>query len=446
MFEMTLLLFGTETNKFCPNRSVRLNIFAIVVSVGFLVFVLSIFDSYKEKVDRIVFSLTPHIAIRSIASNKTQESEAIEEDVLCRKICSKPFAVDFTGVNNIKSPGRSLTNEQIRFIDNTLEKVLPEDASVNWILFDGVSLQVGMSNDRLSEPQFYHILGVRRVKGDQFAPQIDLAQEEASSDLRFTANKGVLIATSLAKELQAKSALEIVPGRTTLALSGAKSRLQVTISGLHQLGIHSISHHLLIAPYEIAQELLSSAVNPSYIGITLQKPKEADKIAASLRMKLRIKDITALSWIELSDLYDQLELYRQIIFITLSLSVLITGLHTFTNINILIMQRIKAIGILKTIGIKSRNLYGIFMVIGIMQSILGTTFGYFIGAVCGFALNDHINRLIQHDISIGGTTLKTKPETFLIILLFVTIVSISSCLFASRHAIIAKISDNLRSE
>src|SRR3972149_4962636 len=91
--ELALLLSRSTRSRLLPNKSIGLNILAVTSGVAFLAFALAIYDGYHAKVERIIFSLTPHIMVRPAMKLAPEDEEGRDEKSVCLKVCRAPFSV-----------------------------------------------------------------------------------------------------------------------------------------------------------------------------------------------------------------------------------------------------------------------------------------------------------------------------------------------------------------
>jgi len=451
MLELAFLLFKSPQILFMPNRSVGLNIIAITAGVAFLSFAITIYDSYKERVERIIFSLTPQITLKSISYGGGPKEDALDDATRCEKICRAPFAV-YQGDADIDATQHTeMNDEQMEAVETWLAAASSSDSqiSANWVIFEELVATISTDRKFSTTQRRFRVLGIKRVMGTTYSPSVDLVFRGREVEERFERGEGILISSALASELgQVSPAAETTtsPSKFDVLLGIKNKTINATVISTHRLGIHSISKDLIIAPYDTAVRLLGHAPDklPSYLGIAIDNINAVDAVAAEARRQLRPEDVTALAWTSISDLFDQLALYRGIIIVALSLSILVTSINTMVNMNILIMQRTRDIGIIKAMGLSPSRLVWIFIIIGLLQSLIGATLGYGIGLISGFLLNDYINELVKEFIPIERPEIVFSPMLFLLLFTIVATVSVAACVIAARRAVMLKIAENLR--
>jgi ABC-type lipoprotein release transport system permease subunit len=437
------LLLGTS--RWLPNKSIGLNIVAITSGVAFLAFALAIYDGYRDKVERIIFSLTPHVMVRPGLHLARDDGDSRDEMAICLKVCREPFSVH-TPDNAKQTTATRFDDGSVRAITQWAAASAPSGTSVSRVLFEEAKLEVRSKSFSTGGLRPMHLLGLEILYGDSPAPRIDLTFSDPAVGGRFRAGSGILISDALADEIAEANGAAVVPGLSMIRIGPAGDMREVQIAGIHRLGIHAISRNLVIAPYRLAAQLIgsSTAEGPTYVGLNLADPGKARDVGDRLRRALASEELAAVAWQSVTDLFDQLELYRWIISVTLSLSILVTAINTFVNISILIRERAEQIGILRAIGLPPARLLSVFMTMGLFQSIVGTTLGYGLGILIGYLLDDYINSLVRDFIPITDARILPNPLAYASLLAFVSLVSVSTCALAGHRALKSAISQNLR--
>ncbi len=443
--ELALLLSRSTRSRLLPNKSIGLNIVAIAAGVAFVAFALAIYDGYRSNVERIIFSLTPHVMVRPGLRLAPDAEDAQDESATCLKVCRAPFAVHLPQGEK-RTTAAALDDRKVEAITRWLAANAPAGTSASRVLFEEAKLEIHSTTFASEGVRVMRLLGVERLYGEEPAPRIDLTFSDAAVAERFRRAAGILISDTLADEIARADGTPVVPGRSTIRIGPPGKLHEVQVAGIHHLGIHSISRNLIIAPYRLAAELLGEEgkLVPTYVGVTLADANGARDLGDRLRRGLRAEELAAVPWQSVSDLFDQLELYRRIIFVALSLAILVTAINTFVNINILIMERVEEIGIMRAMGLSPGRLLSVFAAVALIQSIVGATLGYGLGISIGYVLDDYINSLVRDFVPITEAKIVPDPLVYSALLAFVTLLSVGTCLWAARRALKSAIFANLR--
>ena len=86
------------------------------------------------------------------------------------------------------------------------------------------------------------------------------------------------------------------------------------------------------------------------------------------------------SWADMnSSLFSALKVERNVMFIILSLIIIVAAFNIISGLTILVKNKTKDIGILKSIGVQNKSIVKIFFLVGILIGTSATIFGIFIG-------------------------------------------------------------------
>jgi lipoprotein-releasing system permease protein len=100
------------------------------------------------------------------------------------------------------------------------------------------------------------------------------------------------------------------------------------------------------------------------------------------------------NWIRMNrNLFTWMNMEKKVMFIILTLIIVVAAFNIAGTLIMIVMERTKDIGILKSMGATSRGVMGIFMMHGVMVGAVGTVIGVFGGLVLGYFIDKY--RLIQ---------------------------------------------------
>jgi putative ABC transport system permease protein len=132
-------------------------------------------------------------------------------------------------------------------------------------------------------------------------------------------------------------------------------------------------------PLHAAQELLNTK-GANALVITLNRTKDTDRIARSLKEQLGPHGMEVKTWVELNDFYDKtVELYKRQ-FGFLQLIILIMVLLSVTNsVNMSVFERVGEFGTMMALGNRSGKVFRLIVtesvVLGLVGGILGALLG-----------------------------------------------------------------------
>ena len=144
----------------------------------------------------------------------------------------------------------------------------------------------------------------------------------------------------------------------------------------------------------------------------------------------------AQNWQDLNrSLFSALWLEKMAISITIGLIVIVAALQIVASLVLLVMEKSRDIGILKTMGTSPRRISSIFMLQGLIIGLVGTTAGSALGVGLCWVL-DHY-RLIRIPIEvyqISYVPFIVDPINLLIVVVSAVVICFLATIYPSRQA------------
>jgi putative ABC transport system permease protein len=246
----------------------------------------------------------------------------------------------------------------------------------------------------------------------------------------------ILVGQTLANQM------DIIPGqRVSLAASNANGEGQegiFTVAGLVDTGFPGIDQHRVIMPLAQAQSFSGVGDRFSSLILMLADQEDTARVAASFQGA----DTQVVTWEELNRLILQsMEtgiLYYYVLYAIVFLAVAVLIANTLL---MSVFARAREIGILASLGMKSRQILLLFFLEGVLLALFGIAVGWVLGlgvvaymTFVGFSVPAETMSLIEGFAM--GTTIKGgfAPGQFAILsLLLLAIVSVVS-LYPAWHA------------
>jgi lipoprotein-releasing system permease protein len=238
--------------------------------------------------------------------------------------------------------------------------------------------------------------GARDVSGAVFRG-LDLGRKKLEpwlAELDFgrlpQGEREVLLGRELALKLNlfAGDSCLVVSPQAALSPMGIMPRFRkFHISGIFRSGLYEFDSGTVISGLAAAQKLFSLKDKVSYLQINLHDIFSAEKVADALRARLGAGR-TVITWRELNQsLYSALKLEKTVLFFTLALIIVVASLNIVAGLILLVMQKIKDIGILLSYGTTAAQIRRIFFLQGAVIGVLGTALGVILGLGFCFLAN-----------------------------------------------------------
>ena len=157
---------------------------------------------------------------------------------------------------------------------------------------------------------------------------------------------------------------------------------KLKIIGIFKSGMYDYDLNLLLVHLETAQNIMEMNKSITACAVKLDNMFVAEKVKSELQKALGF-DYNLKTWMEANQsFFAALKLEKLTMFIILTLIILVASFNIVSTLVVLVVDKTKDIGILKALGMSSRNIRRIFTYEGLIIGGLGT----FLGAAGGISL------------------------------------------------------------
>jgi len=195
---------------------------------------------------------------------------------------------------------------------------------------------------------------------------------------RFLSGKdSVLIGRELARRLNFK-----IGDKISLISAARPKPEQFTIVGIFNSGMFDYDMNLIFTTLKSAQEFYGVGDLAGGIAVKVEDAYKANEVRDSIQEKIGF-GYWVRSWSDLNkNLFSALKLEKITMFIILALIVVVACFNIASALIMMVMEKTKDIGILKSIGATNAGIRRIFMLNGFLIGFFGTM----LGAAGGFIL------------------------------------------------------------
>lgn len=306
------------------------------------------------------------IAFRHIIERKFQSIFS----VLGVAIAVTVFIVSLTVSNGLKknminslltmSPHILVKNKKSKFFDNyegTVENVkkikgikavIPQMNSQS--ILKGNGLAKGVLADGISPENVKNGLNLKIVGGNNNISELN----------------SVLVGEQLATEMNLKVGNEIS------LVSAENKEIKLIVRGIFKTGSLDYDSNLAIVPLEAMQILSDQGRVATEIGIKVEHPEKVEGILSQVRNVINSKEYGAISWKTINqNLLRAVQFERFVLIAILSLLLIIASFAVSVILNMIVREKIKDIGILKSIGYTNSSIRKIFTIEGLIIGVFG---------------------------------------------------------------------------
>ncbi|KHD07993.1 hypothetical protein PN36_08890 [Candidatus Thiomargarita nelsonii] len=448
-FDIALSLMKTMRERFFFNFNVSLSILGIIVGVAFLVFALSVYDGYVKRIETIIFSFYPQMTLQN--DTTTDENDDLsfldeEEENACDSICAGQIvlkqAEDNSSLNNLT--GTPFDFKQYLIIESLL-KGKDNILYVNPIVFEEKHFTYSYykNNEKITTASKLRVLGVDSKDGQHFVPEIERIISDPSLLNSLSKNARVVI---LSVELY-KDLFGYVPDKISKPFVFQIGDEMLQVIGVFKLGIHNIAKNMIITPLPVAQNLFDLKDGASFLGVSLKEPYKAKETSKEVEKRLAEQNILVFNWLTVAEeLFNSLSFYRQIVFVTLLMSIVITAFNIYNNLTIMILERQSLIGILMSMGVKKSAIYKIFLIVSQIEAVIGVTIGLIIGGLGGYAFSRYSNQTLEAFLPVQDASIAIDAISVIGIMIFVGMVCAVTAYISARKAANLDVVQCLQSE
>ena len=161
------------------------------------------------------------------------------------------------------------------------------------------------------------------------------------------------------------------------------------VTGTFTTGMYDYDIKNIYVPIEAAQEQLGilDGDRVGGLGVRVRDPDEAGPVSDSIQAALGY-EFQAISWSTTNGaLFSALELEKLAMYLILTLIVVVAAFNIVSTLVMVVVDRTREIGILKSMGMTDRMILRIFMIQGLSIGVIGTTAGTILGLVIAWALD-----------------------------------------------------------
>ncbi len=202
------------------------------------------------------------------------------------------------------------------------------------------------------------------------------------------------------------------------------------VTGFFETGMYEYDDIYAYISIEAAQELFKHGENVSGIEIKLDDYNKADQVIEVIDQKLGFPYL-AMSWFDMrKNLFSWMKIEKLGMSVALSLIVLVAAFNIVSTLIMVVLEKTKEIGILKSMGATSKNVMRIFLYEGIVVGVIGTLTGFVLGfGLCWAQVKYDLLSLPGDVYFINSLPVKMEAMDFVL----VGIVSILICLLAAIY-------------
>ena len=306
----------------------------------------------------------------------------MQEDLMGKILESSPHVL-------VLQQGRSIRMDDWKTVADRVRKIEGVEAVAPFVLTTVTALRETYS-------QSADMYGVALDPEGPAVTEMEGRIQEGAHDLGPTASglPPVLMGSRLAARMQAfiGDTLTVIAFENLtvdpMGMPSPSIRLY-EVTGTFTTGMYDYDIKNIYVPIEAAQEQLGilDGDRVGGLGVRVRDPDEAGPVSDSIQAALGY-EFQAISWSTTNGaLFSALELEKLAMYLILTLIVVVAAFNIVSTLVMVVVDRTREIGILKSMGMTDRMILRIFMIQGLSIGVIGTTAGTILGLVIAWALD-----------------------------------------------------------
>jgi lipoprotein-releasing system permease protein len=208
------------------------------------------------------------------------------------------------------------------------------------------------------------------------------------------------------------------------------------VAGSFQTGMYEYDNNNMYVPLVAAQDLMGFAADTvSGLAVNLSDAWDADRVADDLAVDLGLP-YYPMTWMELNrSLFSALKLEKLAMAIILSLIVLVAAFNIVSTLIMVVADKTREIGILKSMGLTRRAVLRIFMLQGVTIGLIGTAMGALGGLGLVYVLDRYQLIELPGDVYFVETLpVALDPLDFALIVTLSVLIAFIATIYPARQA------------
>jgi lipoprotein-releasing system permease protein len=225
-------------------------------------------------------------------------------------------------------------------------------------------------------------------------------------------------------------------GATTTPLGGLQPRMRkFEVAGRFKTGMYEYDHKFMYTNLAAGRDVANLGSAVSGLEVRVPDPMQADVVGLELTRALgypyRTQDWKSMN----SSLFSALKLEKLAMMVILTLIVVVAAFNIISTLVMVVTDKTREIGILKSMGLTARRVQKIFMLQGLVIGVVGSTLGAAGGLILTYVIDRYELIKIPGDVYfVDHLPVAWDPVDVLVILVSSVAISFVATLYPSRQA------------
>ena len=211
---------------------------------------------------------------------------------------------------------------------------------------------------------------------------------------------------SIGKELSFSLNLDIEDSVTLMSPSGVQTiagtlpkQETFMVTSIFDSGLANFNENVAYININTLESLFDKSDELRFLEYYFKNPQNASSYKKEL-LSIHQNDLVY-TWADLNEsLFSALKVERNVMFIILSLIIIVAAFNIISGLTILVKNKTRDIGILKSIGVTNKSIKKIFFLVGFIIGSLATIFGIIIGTLFSYYI-ENIREFISNTFNVS---------------------------------------------
>ena len=348
--EVTLRFLKTRKNDGFLNIISIFSFIGISLGVAVLIIVMSVMNGFRTELINKIVGFNAHAVVKPYNNNINPDS----------------FKNNDFLINNVSSIIFSNDGEAIIINKNNTKGILTKGYFDN----DFRNLEIAKNNE------FY---GSKELKDNT----ISIGRE-----LSFNLNLDIGDTVNLMSPSGVQTIVGSLPKQETFK-----------VNSIFDSGLANFNENVVYINLNTLESFFDKSSEKRFLEYYFKNPQNISNHKNELL--IIHKDELVYTWADLNEsLFSALKVERNVMFIILSLIIVVAAFNIISGLTILVKNKTRDIGILKSIGVTNKSIKKIFFLVGFIIGTLATIFGIIIGTLFSFYI-ENIREFISKTFNVS---------------------------------------------
>jgi len=264
---------------------------------------------------------------------------------------------------------------------------------------------------------------------------LDSARPPFEEFSEFGASPGILLGRRLAEELAALPGEEVT---FTTLLDGAEgpTHQKFFVQGIVESGLYEFDRRFAYTGLDVARSLFRAGRGADGLGLRIADPMAARRTSSELRVELPYPRYRVADWMDLNaEIFRWMSTMRGILFLSLSLIVLVAGFNIAGTMTLVVSEKSREIGVLRSLGAGRGTILRLFVLEGWLMGLAGVVLGLGLAGLAVLAFRNRSLGISGEVYFIDHLPMRLGPELLAWVSLLAVLVVLIAALLPGLEAL-----------